>query len=559
MIYQYDQALQLPTVDLYDTQMMAMALNAAKDMYEKGEQQIKDFQKAYGDFLTPITADQNWWNQNVTGAARDLVNSIYARGGDPLRNAQDRARISMFLNALPYGEMAKLRMSAENAREYQKEMAKLVANGEFDPDFENFRLNGKNLSNWDTINGGAIWGETSPAKYQDLNKYTGHIFDSIKDSFIRTGPDHYDYYGVTREDRAKALTDHLSGLLKSPLGRFHYENSKAAAERQLGRKLSDQEAMAVWQNDILDATHEYDHENRTLNDIYKLNREHASSMAAARQNNPQQTNQYSIAELIRRTSSTRIVGEQTQEYSSQTLAKQRDAQIKKGLEISKATGGHSSTYKGRQMFKDAYQDNDYSAAVLTEFIANQGFQTADDEINTIIIPKHKINRLSTLGEIQSKTTGFRGKVFDSKPYFRQALKNADEIRVTFTGGNYGAFMKNATNQNHFECIVKVGKKVYNDQGQYKYEWTPIGTESQYFDSHITSKADDPRTGYLGTVDKKGKITETPGLPITNTQDTKYQDAVASDVYTTSKYVKGSDYNYDAPYTELTSYPYTTKK
>jgi len=29
------------------------------------------------------------------------------------------------------------------------------------------------------------------------------------------------------------------------------------------------------------------------------------------------------------------------------LAKQRDAQIKKGLEISKATNGHSNTYKGR--------------------------------------------------------------------------------------------------------------------------------------------------------------------------------------------------------------------
>ena len=61
--YAYDNWIQLPTRDLYDTQIMAMAINAAKDMYEKGEQRIKDFNTAYGDFVTPIQADQDWYNQ----------------------------------------------------------------------------------------------------------------------------------------------------------------------------------------------------------------------------------------------------------------------------------------------------------------------------------------------------------------------------------------------------------------------------------------------------------------------------------------------------------------
>jgi len=58
--------------------MMAIAINAAKDMYEKGQQEMKDFKKEYGDFLTPITADQDWYNQNVTGKVRDVVNALYA-------------------------------------------------------------------------------------------------------------------------------------------------------------------------------------------------------------------------------------------------------------------------------------------------------------------------------------------------------------------------------------------------------------------------------------------------------------------------------------------------
>ena len=149
MIYQYDQALQLPTVDLYDTQIMAMALNAAKDMYERGEQQIKDFQKAYGDFLTPITADQDYYNKNVTGKVRDAVNSIYARGGDPLRNARDRAEISMLINNMPYGDIAKLRNSAENAKQYLKARAALEASGKYNPDLEE-RFLGYDINNWDT-------------------------------------------------------------------------------------------------------------------------------------------------------------------------------------------------------------------------------------------------------------------------------------------------------------------------------------------------------------------------------------------------------------------------
>ena len=47
MVYANDQWVQLPTKDLYDTQMMAIAINAAKDMYEKGQQEIKDFNKLY--------------------------------------------------------------------------------------------------------------------------------------------------------------------------------------------------------------------------------------------------------------------------------------------------------------------------------------------------------------------------------------------------------------------------------------------------------------------------------------------------------------------------------
>jgi hypothetical protein len=39
---------------------------------------MKDFRKEYGDFMTPIAADQAWYDQNVTGKIRDTINALYA-------------------------------------------------------------------------------------------------------------------------------------------------------------------------------------------------------------------------------------------------------------------------------------------------------------------------------------------------------------------------------------------------------------------------------------------------------------------------------------------------
>ena len=68
MIYARDQFVQLPVKDIYDSQIMMASINAAKDMYEKGVGQIKDFNKQYGDFFSPIQSDMDWYNKNVIGA-----------------------------------------------------------------------------------------------------------------------------------------------------------------------------------------------------------------------------------------------------------------------------------------------------------------------------------------------------------------------------------------------------------------------------------------------------------------------------------------------------------
>ena len=125
MIYGGDKTFMLPVMDLYDKGIMQMSIAAARDMYEKGQQQIKDFYKDYGDFMSPIQKDMDWYNQNVTGRVRDTINNLYANGIDPLRSAEGRAAIAQLIYSMPTGDIAKLRQSADDAKQYLKSKAVL--------------------------------------------------------------------------------------------------------------------------------------------------------------------------------------------------------------------------------------------------------------------------------------------------------------------------------------------------------------------------------------------------------------------------------------------------
>ena len=50
MIYGQDEPVALPVMDLYDTGMMQMYVNAARDQYLQARDDQKEFLKTYGDF-----------------------------------------------------------------------------------------------------------------------------------------------------------------------------------------------------------------------------------------------------------------------------------------------------------------------------------------------------------------------------------------------------------------------------------------------------------------------------------------------------------------------------
>lgn len=232
MVYANDQWVQLPTKDLYDTQMMAIAINAAKDMYEKGQQEIKDFNKLYGDFYTPIVGDQDKYNSTVIDPVKNVINAIYAAGGDPLRNPEARALISRTINSINTGDVAKWKQRAENARAWYKNMAELRSKGLYNEDFSKFLK--ENPDQWDE----SSMGFTSPTAYDDLNAHTSHWFDKInREGYLYTDKEGYDWLGVNRDDLIAAMDSQIPDFLNSDYGKYQAE----LAKRQLGPNATKQD------------------------------------------------------------------------------------------------------------------------------------------------------------------------------------------------------------------------------------------------------------------------------------------------------------------------------
>ena len=169
---------------IFDPTMAHMVLraqnnyvNAMREDYMQGREDLKEFNKNFGDFFSPIQKDMEWYDQNVTGATRDLINNLYAQGIDPLRSAEGRAAISRWINNMPVGKINQLKQSAADATEYLKNMAALEADGDYDPDLERFATNGKMLDDWDTNKYG-IWTRKSPLKAKSLKSLTEASFNN---------------------------------------------------------------------------------------------------------------------------------------------------------------------------------------------------------------------------------------------------------------------------------------------------------------------------------------------------------------------------------------------
>lgn len=222
MIYGYDEAIQLPVKDLYDSQIMMASINAAKQMYEKGEQAIKDFDKEYGDFFTPIKKDQEWYSEKI-GGIQQRIKEMYEQGIDPIRTSEGRAEVQRLINSIPKKTISEIKAAAEIGKEFVKSRKKLNEAGLYNPEFQKYINNGMDFDEWSTVENG-IWDIASATPYEDLTTFSNPQFDELKPSqwsFDKNGIK-YKQEGITQNDLLRVARENFADLITSPQGSFLY-------------------------------------------------------------------------------------------------------------------------------------------------------------------------------------------------------------------------------------------------------------------------------------------------------------------------------------------------
>lgn len=265
MVYSRDQWIQLPVRDLYDSQIMLASINAARDMYERGQQQVKDFQKDYGDFYSPIQKDMDWYNKNVINGSKDVINSLYDKGIDPLRSAEGRAAISRFVNNIPTGDINKLKMGSKIAQEYLRNRAMLEAQNKYNDDFEKYVNGGKSIEDWDTLKDG-VWTRQSPSEFTTLKAATENWFNNrtphalTKDDVVGFGMPYdknYDYTGYTYKDLTNVASKNTPGWIGSPIANYYRHIAKQQLLNEGVKDPTNAQVETRLQQNVADANKEW--------------------------------------------------------------------------------------------------------------------------------------------------------------------------------------------------------------------------------------------------------------------------------------------------------------
>ena len=238
MVYSRDQWIQLPVRDLYDSQIMLASINAAKDMYQQGINEFKEYQKNYNDFYSPISRDMDWYNKNVIGSTQDLIKDLYDRGIDPLRSPEGRAMLQRHINNIPTQQIGKLKASAIQAQKYLDSISDLAAKGLYNEDFERFN-NPYSPDDWDTMKNG-VWNRSSAMSYKNLQQYVHPTFEGIKPHLLtkeevesrgmKYDPN-YEYQGISEKDMRDSLQNWMPGLKGDPLYIYHRNQAKLDLQR----------------------------------------------------------------------------------------------------------------------------------------------------------------------------------------------------------------------------------------------------------------------------------------------------------------------------------------
>lgn len=264
----YEAPVQIPNLDVYDTTMMRMYLQEAKNQYEQGKEEMKDFMKMYNDFYSPVPGATEAYNNMTIGGARNMINQMLANGIDPYKSPEARAAISRYIASVPTGVIKQLEQQKEDYSKYQDAVRDAINRGTYNELMEKYYLHKEGLDNFQATSrnpDGTIkvndWTRLAPAKFSTLESITNPFFKDLeKIDFVGNDPKHpgYSLYKVADDVLANALRGGVEAVKNNSNGDFYVYQAEqklnnAGITRQTNPNDYDQLVQQQLAQDVKDA------------------------------------------------------------------------------------------------------------------------------------------------------------------------------------------------------------------------------------------------------------------------------------------------------------------
>lgn len=222
MIYRYDQPVDMPIPELYDTGLMQAYTQAIREQFEKGEKRLDEFASKYGNFTSPFAKDIQEWDSLTMGRINNIYNDLVSKGIDPLRSREGQAAMAQAIRQTPVGKLNMMLQSAEVGKSYQKAVQDAIRKNQYDPQFEKYLLDNAGIgdfNNYSTSEKG-VWNREAPSIYQTLGVATNSWYDEIKptDKGVNNG---YRWRGIDQNDLINIARPRAQAFANTELGGYY--------------------------------------------------------------------------------------------------------------------------------------------------------------------------------------------------------------------------------------------------------------------------------------------------------------------------------------------------
>ena len=257
-VNRYDNPAQAQFIDTYVPIPFEQLYTLGKQAQDNVNQALKDYSSAldkWADFTSPSQVDTQAWYNETYGRALPVAEEM-AKNMDLIRTPEGRSRIYSVINNVDRAKLSMLRQSADNLRARQEANQRLMASGQYNPEWHDL-----DFANYNTQTSG-IFNDVSPLPYKSEVDMVKPFVDNLKDSFLgsRGG---YLYTGVTQDQVRHQIDLNMSSILNTPQARRHLEVL-------VNRGLTPDQALTTLRNSLYTAGDEFVRENVSGVDAFAL-------------------------------------------------------------------------------------------------------------------------------------------------------------------------------------------------------------------------------------------------------------------------------------------------